>query len=197
MYKPSIQQIKTAFAKKGYSLRTGEYELNIIGIRNDSAMPNSFDDTVCVLFKDEYGDETLLYFPATTDPGMYWLQNPMNVNGTAIMVEGQYKGVYMIGTHKGYKALQQIGKINFVRDNDRDKELDFDAPKKIYAVIYANIHRATEKENSVSVDKWSAGCQVIQKGWSEFIELCEKSRLIREENLFDYTLINLRDIKYA
>lgn len=189
--------MKAAFARKGYRLRTGEYELNIIGIRNDSAEPNRFDDTLCVLFKDEYGEDALLCFPATTDPGLYWLLNPMNVDGTAIMCEGQYEKVYKVGLHKGYKALQQVGKIDFVRDNDRDRELDFSAAKKIHEVIFANIHRAAESENSGTVDKWSAGCQVIQKGWQEFIELCEKSRLITEENRFDYTLFNIRDIQYA
>jgi len=197
MYKPSIDILKRAFAKKGYTFRTGEYELNIIGIRNDSAKPNSFDDTLCVLFKDEYGDEVLLYFPATTDPGSYWLAHPMNVKGTAIMVEGQYKDVYKVGIHKTYKALQQVGKIKFVRDGNKDNVLDFEAATKIEDIIGANIHHAADKENSVTVDKWSAGCQVIQKGWQEFIELCEKSRLITERNRFDYTLLNIKDLKYA
>lgn len=197
MFKPSVDQLKKVFVKKGYELRKGEYELNIIGIRNDSAKPNSFDDMICVLFKDEYGDDTLLCFPATTDPGLYWLKHPMHAEGTAIMVEGRYEQAYKLGTHKGYKALQQVGKINFVRDNDLDNELDFDSTKKIHAVIHANIHRAAEKENSALVEKWSAGCQVIQKGWQEFIELCEKSSLITETNLFDYTLINASDLKHA
>jgi len=197
MYKPSIEQIKKAFCHKNYILRKGEYELNIIGIRNDSAKPNSFDDTICVLFKDEYGDEVLLCFPATTDPGSYWLQHPLNVEGTAIMQEGQYRDVYKIGLHKNYKALQQVGKINFVRDNDKDNELDFDAPRKIQDIIYANIHHASDKENSLTVDKWSAGCQVIQKGWQEFIELCERSRTVTQRNRFDYTLLNIKDLKYV
>lgn len=197
MYKPSIDQIKKVFCKKMYKLRRGRYELNIFGIRNDSSKPNSFDDTICVFFKDEYDDNVLLCFPATTDPGSYWLQHPLNTEGTAIMQEGQYLEVYKIGLHKNYKALQQVGQINFVRDNDKDNELDFDAPKKIKEVIYANIHHAADKENSLSVDKWSAGCQVIQKGWQEFIELCEKSRRISGINRFDYTLFNLKDFKYA
>jgi len=197
MNKPSIEQLKKVFWKKGYELREGGYELNIIGIRSDTAKPNSFDDLICVLFKDEYGDDTLLCFPATTDPGTYWLEHPMNIEGCAIMQEGHYKDVYKIGTHRGYKALQQIGSIHYVRDNDKDKVLDFDAPKKVVGVFATNIHHADPAEKSVLVDKWSAGCQVIQKGWQEFIELCEKSRLITECNLFNYTLINLNDIKHA
>ena len=197
MYKPTVEQIKKAFVKKGYPLRKGNYELNIIGIRNDNATPNSFDDTICVLFKDEYDEDVLLCFPATTDPGTYWLEHPMNVDGCAIMQEGHYTDVYKVGIHKDYKALQQIGKIHYVRDNNKNNVLDFNAAKKITDVIATNIHHADAAGKSAIVDKWSAGCQVIQKGWDEFIELCDKSKLITERNLFDYTLLNIKDVKYA
>lgn len=197
MYKPTIELLKEVLLKKGYPLKTGTYELNIIGIRNVSAKPNSFDDTLCVLFKDEYGDDTLLCFSCTTDPGLYWLKRPLHSKGCAIMKEGHYPDVYKIGSHKGYKALEQIGKISFIRDNDKDDELDFNGGVEIFEVIKANIHHASLPEKSISVDKWSAGCQVINKGWREFIELCEKSRLITEQNRFSYTLININDLKYA
>jgi len=196
MYKPTIQQLKNAMHKKGYPLKTGEYELNIIGIRNDNAKPNSFDDTICVLFTDEYQDEVLLAFSCTTDPGLFWLQNPMTVEGCAIMKEGHYPNVYKVGLHRGYKALQQIGKMAYVRDNNKDATLDFKARKEIFAVIATNIHHAALPETSAIVDKWSAGCQVINKGWNEFIELCDKSKLITGKNLFSYTLLNVTDVKY-
>lgn len=195
MYKPSIEALKKAVLNKGYPLKTKTYELNIIGIRNDNSKPNAFDDTLCVLFKDEYDDETLICFSCTTDPGSYWLKNPLNVKGCAIMKEGHYPDVYKIGLHKGYKALEQIGKIWFVRDNDKDNELDFDAKTEINEVIKANIHHAALPENSTLVDKWSAGCQVINKGWNEFIELCAKSKLVTGQKYFSYTLINVKDIK--
>ena len=197
MYKPSIEILKKALLKKGYQLKTKTYELNIIGIRNDNSKPNSFDDTLCVLFKDEYGDETLLCFSCTTDPGLYWLKHPMNIKGCAIMKEGHYPNVYKLGLHRGYKALEQIGKICFVRDNDKDDELDFKDGYEINEVIKANIHHAALPENSTIVERWSAGCQVINKGWNEFIELCQKSKLITEQNRFSYTLININDIKHA
>lgn len=197
MYKPSIEILKMVLLKKGYPLKTKTYELNIIGIRNDNSKPNSFDDTLCVLFKDEYGDETLLCFSCTTDPGLYWLKHPLNVKGCAIMKEGHYPNVYKIGLHRGYKALEQIGNIRFVRDNDKDDELDFKGGYEINEVIKANIHHAALPETSVIVEKWSAGCQVINKGWNEFIELCQKSKLITEQNRFSYTLINISDIKHA
>lgn len=195
MEKPSIEKLKAVFAKKNYPLKKGSYELNIIGIRNDNSKPNSFDDLLCVLFKDEYGDETLLSFSCTTDPGTFWLMHPLNIKGCAIMKEGYYQDVYKIGLHKGYKALEQIGKIRFVRDNDKDDELDFNGKEEIFEVIKANIHHASMPENSVKVDKWSAGCQVINKGWNEFIALCEKSQNLTKQKYFSYTLLNLRDFK--
>ena len=97
MYKPRIEQLKEALTKKGYPIKTGEWELNIIGIRNDNAQPNSFDDTMCVLFKDQYGDDTLITFSCTTDAGLYWLLHPMNVDGCIIMKEGHYPNAYKIG----------------------------------------------------------------------------------------------------
>ena len=197
MYKPSIEQLKSAMKKKGYPLKTGEYELNIIGIRNDNAKPNSFDDTICVLFTDEYKDDTLLAFSCTTDPGLFWLEHPMNIEGCVIMKEGFYKDVYKIGLHRGYKALQQIGNIHYVRDNNKDGVLDFGKGKDFVGVFATNIHHAAMPETTSIVDKWSAGCQVINKGWNEFISLCDKSKLITGSNLFSYTLINIKDVKYA
>jgi len=195
MEKPGIEKIKAVLAQKGYPLKRGNYELNIIGIRNDSSKPNSFDDLLCVLFKDEYGDDVLLSFSCTTDPGAYWLKNPMNVKGCAIMKEGHYVDVYKIGRHRGYKALEQVGKIRFVRDNDKDDELDFNGMTEIFEVIKANILHAAMPENSTKVDKWSAGCQVINKGWEEFINLCVKSQSITKQKYFSYTLLNRNDFK--
>lgn len=195
MYKPTIAQLKKAMISKGYPLASGIYELNIIGVRNDNSKPNSFDDTICVLFKDEYEDEVVLFFSCTTDPGLYWLKHPLNSSGCAIMKEGHYMNVYKLGYHKGYKALEQVGNISFVRDNDRDDELDFNGKVEIDEVIKANIHHANLSSPSVLVDKWSAGCQVINKGWNEFIELCSKSLLITEHTRFSYTLLNINDLK--
>ncbi len=197
MYTPKIYALKKAFAKKGYTLKTGVWELNIIGIRNSQSQPNTFDDTICVLFQDSYKDDTLLSFSATTDPGQFWLLNPMNVKGCAIMKEGHYPNAYKIGLHKGYKALQQVNKMTFFRDNNLDATPDFKNSSEIYDVIGANIHRASSVYTSTLVDKWSAGCQVINKNWLNFIELCDQSVLVTERNLFSYTLLNSNEVKAA
>ena len=86
---------------KGYKVfRRGAYNLNIIGVRTPSREANKFDDILHCVFKDEFGCWIDLCFQITTDAGTYWLENPMKVTGTAILCEGQYRGVYKLDLHR-------------------------------------------------------------------------------------------------
>ncbi len=196
MYKPKIEQLKTAFQKSGYKLNTRTWELNLIGIRCNKGQSNTFDDTLCVLFKDEYGDDTLICFSCTTDPSLFWLLHPMNAEGCLILKQGQYPNAYKLGVHKGYKALEQISAMHYYRDNNKDNELDINASSKAVTGIFkTNIHHASfPNETSAQLDKWSAGCQVINKGWLEFLELIDQSILVTGKKVFDYTLFNVDDL---
>jgi hypothetical protein len=199
MFKPTVEQVKKAFLKKGYPLKKGEYELNIIGIRNYNAKPNYFDDTICVLFEDEYGDDVLLCFPATTDPGLFWLEHPIQAEGCAILKEGYYEDAYILGLHRGqYKALVQRGApVVIIRDYDRDSVLDFDSQRTSKGFFGINIHRAKPKGETKIVDKFSAGCQVFEDAnhFDEFIILCDKSVIITAKDKFSYALFNVNDFK--
>lgn len=201
----TIEKIKEIFDRKKYNFFSLDkpYNLNIIGIRNNSNIPNSFNDQVIVIYKDSNKQERVLSFQATTDPGLYWLQNPLNVDGTLILVPGQYKSCYELGLHgrsslHPYKALEQVGNMTYVRDADRDKVLDFELmkdPKKIVTGIFkTNLHRANEEYESVQVDKWSAGCQVIADpvDFATLINLCDKAAKLYG-NKFTYTLIENND----
>jgi hypothetical protein len=198
MLKPSREQIQAVMQQKGYTVFNGHkpYDLNIVGIRNKSTIPNFFDDTIAVFYRNEYNHEMIEYFPATTDPGLFWLQHPMHFDGTAIMCEGQYLHAYSIGRHKGYKALEQAGPILFIRDYNRNNILDFNLQNKEKTIIKANIHRASNSGISVKVDKWSAGCQVLSRGFDYFMELCDLGR-IHWGNHFSYTLLNQKDFEDA
>ena len=199
-----IKRIKEIIEKKGYTFFNLDkpYNLNIIGIRSKSNIPNSFDDKIIVIYRDNNGQERLLSFKATTDPGLYWLQHPMNIDGTIIMVPGQYKSCYKIGTHRGYKALQQVGSMTYVRDADRDKVLDFELinnPKKIITGVFAtNLHRANSDFESTQVDKWSAGCQVIADpvDFAMLMNVCDKSAELYG-NKFSYTLLEEKDLEIS
>lgn len=203
MYK--IEDIKNILEKKNYDFFSLDkpYNLNIIGIRNSSNVPNTFNDTIIVIYKDSNKQERLVSFKCTTDPGLFWLQTPTNVDGTLILVPGQYKSCYQLGFHgrtskHPYKALEQIGNMTYVRDADRDNVLDFELmndPKKIITGIFkTNIHRANEDYESIQVDKWSAGCQVIADpiDFAMLMNLCDKASMLYG-NKFSYTLLENKD----
>lgn len=141
----------------------GSYNLNIIGVRSPSRTPNKFDDRLHVVYWDGDGKLAHNSWRITTDPGTYWLENPMNVAGTAILCPGQYRGVYKLGQHRGYDALvQRGGKVKVYRDDNRDDVLDHDEDNAAEGYFGINIHRASTREGgSTRVNKWSAGCQVF------------------------------------
>jgi len=181
--KITIENIEKCFLKKGYVLY--DSKLNIIGVRSNDMTPDKFNDFIVLLWQSE-GAWSLKTFRATTDAGLYYLNNPMNVNGTAILVPSQYLDVYAKGLHKGYPALQQMKKMKYWRDNNKDNRYDING--KVFEQIGGtNIHHAGA--DSQIVGKWSAGCQVIasMKDWGEFMNVVDS--FVKKQDLFTYTLI--------
>lgn len=190
----TIDSIKNIFKRKNYEFfENGDYNLNIIGIRTGATVSNVFDDFIVVIFKAK-NKWTIKIYSATTDPGLYWINNPIKVEGTAILVPGQYRGAYSIGIHKGYKALVQSRNVKVYRDPNKDEILNFDSKTIQEGSFGINIHRAMEDGESTNVNKWSAGCQVFasSKDFDEFMNLCETSK-INYGGKFTYTLIEERD----
>lgn len=189
-------RIKAALRAKGYKyFASGLWNLNIVGVRSNLSRVNYFDDRLHVLFRDHSGEERCLSFAITCDPGHYWLRNPGRVEGTAILVPGQYRGVYKIDKHRGqYDALcQRNGKVKVYRDRNRDEQLDMD-PSTIQEGYYGiNIHKSGFA--SQTVEKWSAGCQVFQHAheWDIVMSLCRLSAA-RYGNAFTYTLLLEADL---
>ncbi|MCW4027963.1 MAG: hypothetical protein NWE76_10840 [Candidatus Bathyarchaeota archaeon] len=192
MLPPILEKVRSL----GFKVFDGPeaYDLNIIGIRSSNPRANMFDDLLCCAYREERGGPWVVrYWEATTDPGKYYLQNPLDSGGTAIIVEGQYRGAYGLGTHAGqYEALCQInGKIKVYRDANRDEVLDHDSESIQEGYFGCNIHKAGA--NSLNVDKWSAGCQVFarEEDFNELISLCKKQ--LQEHPswtpAFTYTLI--------
>lgn len=191
------KSIKDRYLKMGYKFRTGKLELNLFGIRSKDSQSDKFDDLVGCAWINENMVPCLYAFPATTDPGKYWLQNPMKKDGCAILVPGQYLEVYEAGKHKGeYEAFIQCSHMRYVRDNNRDTTLDFslyrDPAKKasiFWDIIGSNLHRASSWKIVNWVSKYSASCQVIQdpKYFAQLIELRDKSIKFGYKK-FDYTL---------
>jgi len=186
--------------KKGYTFFDGNKKLNIniIGIRRDNAGTNEFDDFIVVLYKDENLKEVTKIYPATTDPGEYWLKNPINTKGTAILIPGQYRGTWKIGKHQNkYEALVQRKEVSVWRDNNKDEIIDYESLESIMKGFFGiNIHRSNPYDKSYLVNKWSAGCQVFQSvdDFNEFMSLCKKSANLYG-NSFSYTLLTEQDLR--
>lgn len=187
-------QIRAAMIAKGYKVFQGKpYDLNIFGIRSKDEKSNRFNDIVGVMYLHD--KKWLCYqFPATTDPGLFYRENPINVDGTAILKPGQYRGSHKVGLHKGYVALQQQRPVTVYRDSDKNSELDFEAPTQD-GVFGINIHRASHRRASSQVDRWSAGCQVLADP-IHFDMLMGLCRVAAEEwgNSFTYTLLDEVDL---
>lgn len=195
----TYESITAAYKRMGYKYSTVPFILNLFSIRSNDSQSNKFDDLTVGFYHDYERNCHILIYNSTTDPGKYWLQNPSNREGTAILVPDQYFDVYQIGIHgrtgsNPYEAFEQVGKMKYVRDNNRDMTLDFSLmnnPKNIFwAVIKSNIHRASKLILSQLVDKYSAACQVIQSasGFESLLQAGNNQIKKNGKKLFDYTL---------
>ena len=193
----TLQQIHDVIISKGYKWFK---DLNIVGIRNsatDDMVTNRYDDLITVAQK--IGEDWHFYvWKATTDPGEYWIDNPINSNGgCAILVPNQYLGVYKIDKHNGkYNALcQRLGKVQVYRDGNKDDVYDYDRDGIQSGYFGINIHRSSAYKPTNYINKYSAGCQVFQDpdDFDDFMDICYKVAE-RSGNAFTYTLIESKDI---
>jgi hypothetical protein len=193
--KISVNSLDQVFRRKGYELAIGVHFLNVFGVRAATGLTNIFDDIVGVIYRNADDKWALEKFTATTDPGKFYLQNPMNVKGTGILVPGQYKNSHKLGLHQGkYKALVQKSPVKLFRDGNKDLTYDMDPENTDQGLFGMNIHRANEKQESTFVDKWSAACQVLAspKEFDRLIELSEMHAGVYGDS-FNYTLLEEKD----
>ena len=186
------EQVEAAVKSKGYvyfeDVNNKGFDVNIVGIRNSSTgqkVTNAFDDTLTISYK-ENGEWKFHSWPATTDPGKKGVLEYHNAAGVARLVEGQYRGSHTIRLHQGkYEALGQAKNVKVYRDANKD--LNYDENKIQEGLFGINIHRANPKGVSKYIDKWSAGCQVLNNSehFAELLSKCKKSGL----KTFTYTLL--------
>ena len=118
------EQIEATMASKGYKYFTGgDYDVNIIGVRNSKTkgrVTNAFDDCLTLSYKVD-GEWQFHCFKCTTDPGSHWEQNLLNKKGVAILKPGQYRGSHKLRLHQGkYLALGQQKPVKVYRDKNKD-----------------------------------------------------------------------------
>ena len=176
----------------GYQINYRPYELNLLGLRADSSIPNRFDDLFICFYRDGAGKWILYQWNCTTDPGTYYLNNPLMPEGTAILAQGQHQ--FKLGYHRNsYEALVQAAPITVIRDYNRNGILDFASARLMTGWFGINIHRASSSRISTEVNRWSAGCQVIPDPdqFALLIQLCKYHRQLYG-NQFLYSLVDER-----
>lgn len=172
-----LPPVLQAAERQGYRVFTrGDLRLNLVAIRSEGRESNAFDDKLTLSFRRGGVWETHSW-PVTTDPGLYWLHNPMNVAGTAKLIPGQYLDSHRIGRHRDqYEALVQVAPVAVWRDADGNGEhLGTVAERGMFGI---NIHKAGT--DSPAVNKWSAGCVVFKRevDYDEFMGLVRESAML-------------------
>ena len=177
------KQIQIAVQELGYKWFEGsnDYDVNIVGVRNSSTykkVTNQFDDYLTLSYQIE-GEWKFYCWEVTTDPGSYWMEHPINKDGCAILVPGQYRGSHEIGLHQGkYEALKQKKSVKVYRDDNKDDVYDTDEDTIKEGIYGINIHRSNPYDESYYVNKWSAGCQVFKKvkDFNMLMDICYKEK---------------------
>jgi hypothetical protein len=189
---PVLELVK----KKGFVVfEDGDFDLNIIGLRNlSNRESNLFDDEIHIVYKmgDIWIDE---FCACTTDPGAYWLQKEDYKPCAIYYHDQQARGAYQIGLHRGKPALRQIKPVKFWRDGNKDLHLDFQGPV-FEDIIYVNIHRAgMSPEGSHFVDKWSAGCIVLKlsRDMDRLLELAQLQVDCLGYKTFSFCLLGVKN----
>lgn len=200
----SFDSIKASVLKKGY--RWYKDQPMIIGIRTESGLPNVFDDYFILC--QEYKDRSFVGLMCTTEPGTFYLQKPMNVKGTAILVPGQYIDVWQLGIHGAsnkhpHEAFIQCGTFKVWRDNNKNSLADHIGP-----ILNAGIGSCINGHSTgifkyipAKIDNWSAACQVTQNYEAFKTKIIDevKQSYLKGFNLpystkYTYTLLEEKDL---
>lgn len=165
-----VRKIIRFMVDQEYYIALGPDVLNIVYVegvdgdgRENADEFNFWNDRRLVFRIDSDGNPVVMInVAATTEPGKYYTQNPMNPAGAARIAFGQYKA-HGIGLHNGqHPALVQRGKIRVHRDINRDGKRSPNDPISIGSAFGLNQHTTRPGEPPQLVGKYSAGCLVGQ-----------------------------------
>lgn len=192
----SLDNVIEVLKAKRYKVFENEGILNIVGIRSNETDGSDYDDHCYVFYKLPDGKWKLHIYTITTNPGNYYLQNPLpGTKGTAIMVPGQHLNLWAIGLHRQkQKAFVQVNPVPVYRDANRNSVLDFD-PKTIEVGLFGiNGHHGSAHDVDI-VGQFSAGCQVwrFNKPHQVMMEAAELLSRKYQYKYFTYTLLEQKD----
>jgi hypothetical protein len=197
--------IAAAMRRKGYVVDTQPGEINIVyveglnedGTINDDASDKWNDLRVVIGFE---GDKPVILgkWRATTEPGRYYTEHPVNPAGAARIEFGQYQA-WRVGMHRGdHEALVQRGKVTVCRDLNKDMIRTGDARDSgdNFGINQHGPSGADEAPDNIG--KFSAGCLVGKSmaGHRAFMAIVKAdTRFVADpEYLFRTAILAERDV---
>jgi hypothetical protein len=168
--------VVAAMERKGYQVDRGPGELNIVYVEgmNSDGTPNADEankwNDLRLLIRFEGGAPKIVgEWAATTEPGRYYTDHPVNPLGAARIEFGQYKAWQVGIHHESHEALVQTGgEVTVCRDLNKDGQRTGD--KRQTGEFGINQHWGYDLPE---VEKASAGCLVGQSkdGHRQFMAL--------------------------
>ena len=182
-------KVVQAMQRKGFKIRQGLGELNIVYIFNPNyaqTIDAWSDRRLIITFKNNQ-PVVIHDSPATIKGGKPSWLNPPNPKGYPVIKPGQYSA-WAVGYHKGRRALQQVSPIPVMRTKDQGKSWHPD-----YGIFGINQHRGS----GARVRNWSEGCLVSQSGHEEFMKIIytDPAYAMNKNFKFLTTIIDATELK--
>jgi lysozyme family protein len=187
-------RIVAAMRKRGFKVDDVPGNPNVVyvegmgpdGAKNDNT-PNQFNDARFVIMFGQDGRPKIAgAWEATTEPGRYWTQNPMNSGGAARIKFGQYTA-WQVGMHHTHEALVQTGgNVTVCRDLNEDYKRDGD--KEDTGQFGINQHWGYDFPKN-DLGQSSAGCLVgrMKTGHQQFMALMKSDPRYKANSRFVFT----------
>ncbi len=188
--------IKYMLLKKYHvAIRPKEYNIVYVeGINGDGTLntdlPNKFNDRRIVIEIDDGIPIIVGNWQATTEPGTYYTDHPLNPRGAARIKFDQFKS-WRVGYHKNqYPALRQVQALTVHRDRNRD---GFRTSDSLHTGLFGiNQHHANDAPRH-DIGRWSAGCLVgrAKAEHKKFMDIIMEDRRYKLNNnyLFETAII--------
>lgn len=207
-----IEQIREVLRKKGFVFfERGDWNINLIPVRENEVFDNTFSDSLYIIYKDKgvWQNKTFKFTTLAGTLGFGGEQSPLTaaqtgtgVDGTAIILEGQYRSALRLITdgvrYPFTSYLAQARPFNYLRDFDKNGFITRNAIRQTgnfftHWHAMSNEGVASDQVNFIH-SAWSQGCMGSDHPtwFGQILPLLSRGARTYG-NLFSFTLLNRSD----
>lgn len=182
-------KIVLAMQSRGYPLAVGDDVMNIVYVEGmeltgmpNGNRPNCWDDIrTLVRVRPNMQAEVLGAWEATTEPGEYWTDNPMDARGAFHIDLGQ-QTAWFLDQYHGHEALRQCRPLHGTRDGKRHYARD---GVPVFGDFGVHHHAGYDYPKN-NIGRSSAGCQVGRTidGHLEFMSIIHTDSRVKANRGF-------------